>query len=205
MGFREEGRLKNHVKIDDCYFDDLLMALEMKDNHQKNDFSIRVMTESDIDSLSHTFCFPWTTFQKTLEKWQQYYVEQQAHGRTVCLLEASNQLIGYGSLLRVSQYPYFRDNKIPEINDIWIKEELRNRGFGKALITHLENMARDEDYEQIGIGVGLYRDYGPAQKLYVEMGYAPDGKGITYKYVYVTPGKPYPVDDDLITWMQKAL
>ena len=171
----------------------------------RSDFSIRVLKESDIDSLCHTFCFPWTTHQVTLEKWRRYYAEHQANNRIVCLLEASNQLIGYGSLLHFSQHPYFKDNKIPEINDIWIKEELRNRGFGKALITHLENRAHEEGDEKIGIGVGLYRDYGPAQKLYVEMGYVPDGKGITYKYVYVTPGEPYPVDDDLIVWMQKTL
>ena len=29
----------------------------------------------------------------------------------------------------------------------------------------------------VGIGVGLYEDYGPAQRLYIKRGYIPDGKG----------------------------
>lgn len=34
---------------------------------------------------------------------------------------------------------------------------------GKKLIEHIEAMARHEGYKTIGIGVGLYKDYGPAQ------------------------------------------
>lgn len=33
---------------------------------------------------------------------------------------------------------------------------------------------------KIGIGVGLYRDYGSAQRLYVKRGYTPDGKVIKW-------------------------
>jgi hypothetical protein len=52
-----------------------------------------------------TFCFSWTTLKETSEKWRRYYAEQQAHSRTVFLLEMPNQPIGYGSLLRASEYP----------------------------------------------------------------------------------------------------
>jgi len=55
------------------------------------------------------------------------------------------------------------------------------------------------------IGVGLYQDYGRAQKLYVHLGYVPNGLGITYKYNSVVPGDSYPVDDDLVIWLKKDL
>ena len=69
----------------------------------------------------------------------------------------------------------------------------------------IENLAIEEGYHQIGIGVGLYRDYGPAQKLYFQLGYIPDGNGITYKGLMTTPGQTYPLDDDLLLWLVKPL
>src|SRR5580700_10370596 len=62
-----------------------------------------------------------------------------------------------------------------------------------------------ESYDQIEIGVGLYRDYGPAQKLYFQLGYAPDGNGITYRGQPTIPGQTYTLDDDLILWLVKIL
>lgn len=113
--------------------------------------------------------------------------------------------MGYGSLLRKSEYPLYVDLSIPEINAIWIDENHRRHGLGKALIKWLENLALQDGFTQIGIGVGLYRDYGPAQKLYFKLGYCPDGNGITYKGKATTPGESYPLDDSLILWLQKGL
>jgi hypothetical protein len=66
-------------------------------------------------------------------------------------------------------------------------------------------MAHQENHSQIGIGVGLYNGYGRAQKLYVGLGYVPDGGGATYKGKRVVPGDSYPVDDDLLIWLKKDL
>lgn len=57
----------------------------------------------------------------------------------------------------------------------------------------------------IGIGVGLYADYGAAQRLYPKLGYRPDGRGITYREHPVAPGSSVPVDDDLVLWMTRRL
>ncbi len=53
--------------------------------------------------------------------------------------------------------------------------------------------------------MGLYRDYGPAQQLYFQLGYLPEGNGITYKGQPTTPGQSYPLDDHLILWLVKVL
>lgn len=166
---------------------------------------IRNLQEEDIEKLAHTFAAPWSSFEATLKLWQQYLKEQEEGIRTACVLERQHEFLGYGSLLRFSEYPCFRDNQIPEINAIWIHEHTRRQGLGRKLIEHLENMARQEGYQTIGIGVGLYQDYGPAQKLYVKLGYLPDGNGITYKCASVIAGEKYPVDDDLILWLSKPL
>ncbi len=63
--------------------------------------------------------------------------------------------------------------------------------------------------DTVGIGVGLYAGedggYGAAQRLYVNRGYIPDGKGITYNYKPAKPGVSYTLDDDLILWFIKKL
>jgi len=73
------------------------------------------------------------------------------------------------------------------------------------LVVYLEGMARLEGYREIGLGVGLYRDYGSAQRLYAKLGYVPDGRGVTYRGFPVEPGHLYRAGDDLILWLKKRL
>jgi hypothetical protein len=44
---------------------------------------------------------------------------------------------------------------------------------------HIHILNAIEEHTQIGIEVGLYLDYEAAQKLYFQLGYVPDGQGIT--------------------------
>jgi 8-oxo-dGTP pyrophosphatase MutT (NUDIX family)/ribosomal protein S18 acetylase RimI-like enzyme len=181
--------------------DDLLMILLPK--KPEPNILIRPMNERDIEALVHRFSFPWSSIEKTTEKWQTYHQEQRKNIRTVAVLEMNGQILGYASLLRQSKYPHFAD--FCEISDLWIDENYRRRGLGRQLIAWLENLCRQEGYPQIGIGVGLYRDYGSAQKLYWRLGYQPDGHGVTYQCRPVIPGEKYTVDDDLIVWLVKNL
>lgn len=201
MGFQEEGRLKNRVKVKDAYLDDIIMGLELT---QRNGI-IRPMEQGDIQALINNFCFPWSSIQATTEKWTRYFEEHQKPIRTVYVVENGSEIIGYASLVHISECPSFRQNGIPEINDVWIAQKWRKQGFGKRLIQHLEQSARLENYEKIGLGVGLYADYGAAQKLYIQLGYMPDGCGITYNYQTTIPGVSYPLDDALILWMTKHI
>ncbi len=57
----------------------------------------------------------------------------------------------------------------------------------------------------VGLGVGLYKDYGNAQRLYFKLGYCPDGNGISYNYETVPQGNSVPVDDDLCLWLIKNI
>jgi ribosomal protein S18 acetylase RimI-like enzyme len=166
---------------------------------------LQTLREEDLAGIIKKFTFPWTSLQATQEKWERYYAEQQTNIRTVCITKIDDEFVGYGSLLNDTEYLEFKNLGIPEINDVWISEEYRGNGFGKKMIQYLEAIAQKQDHKQVGIGVGLYKDYGFAQKLYVRMGYIPDGNGATYKYQSVIPGDTYPVDDDLIIWFKKDL
>ena len=164
---------------------------------------IRPLTNTDIPKIVTRYSFPWSTKEKTQALWDSYYQEQQEGIRTVAVIDKNHEILGYGSLLRKPECPFFAQKNIPEINAIWIDEEHRGRGLGTALIKWLEQLASQESHQQIGIGVGLYKDYGPAQKLYSKLGYSPDGNGITYKGQPAIAGQSYVLDDDLILWLTK--
>jgi GNAT superfamily N-acetyltransferase len=177
--------------------------MKYKKGSPDDGINIRPMSESDIAMIAIDHCPPWSTVQETKERWSKYYHEQQENIRTVGVIEQGQEILGYGSLFLKSSYPHF--SNVPEINDVWIYEEYRSRGLGTKLINWLEELAKKKGYKEIGIGFGLYADYGAAQKLYFRLGYAPDGHGVTYKYQPTIPGESYPLDDELILWLKKDL
>ncbi len=170
-----------------------------------DEFSIRAMTSEDIKQILHHFTFPWISLRDNEVKWNKNFEEQTKGIRTVYLIEDKKRILAYASFLRLSKYPNFSNLKIPEINDLWIDTDYRRQGFAKSLISALEKLALQEGYSKMGIGVGLYADYGPAQRLYCKLGYLPDACGITYQNAPVIPGKTYPLDDELILWLTKKL
>jgi GNAT superfamily N-acetyltransferase len=184
---------------------DKIKSLATDHKNKKDRVCIRPLQKTDIPSIVSRYSFPWSTPEKTEALWNTYYQEQEDKIRTVAILEKDHEILGYGSLLRKAECPFFSSKNIPEINAIWIGEDHRRQGLGTALIKWIENLATQEGYERIGIGVGLYRDYGSAQQLYFQLGYMPEGNGITYKGQTTTPGQSYPLDDDLIFWLTKTL
>jgi GNAT superfamily N-acetyltransferase len=166
--------------------------------------TIRPLRKEDIEVLGHLY-FPWSTQEETIAKWTSYLEEQERGTRMSRIIEQQGKIVGYGNLILSSEYPHFKKNNVPEISDIWVYEEYRKKGVATALIAHFEQLAKQEGCTLIGIGVGLYRDYGAAQRLYFQLGYKPDGEGITYKHATVIPGESYQVDDDLILWLTKRV
>jgi GNAT superfamily N-acetyltransferase len=116
----------------------------------------------------------------------------------------NNDAAGYVNVIFKSSYPYFLKQNIPEINDLSVISKYRRNGIGKALIDRCESYASDE-YDYIGLGVGLYKDYGSAQRLYTKNGYFFDGNGLMYKNAEVKPGNDVFVDDDLLLYLYKRI
>jgi GNAT superfamily N-acetyltransferase len=102
-------------------------------------------------------------------------------------------------------YSLFARLGIPELQDLNVLPEYRGRGIGAALVAACEDGARARGATEIGLAVGLGKSYGPAQRLYVRLGYMPDGNGITYDRITVTQGDVRPVDDHLCLMMVKTL
>lgn len=153
---------------------------------------LRPMTNQDAGPISAAFArIGW---DKPVDQYLRY-VEEADRGERVCLLaERGSEFVGYCTLVWSSAYPPFRDQGIPEISDLNVLPPFRRAGIGSALLQALEDVARGRG-ATVGLGVGLYADYGSAQRLYAARGYRPDGRGVMYDNRPVPPGESIPIDD----------
>ncbi len=134
--------------------------------------------------------------------------EAELGERLVWVAFVQDQFAGYVTLRWQSEYPSFKNQKIPEIMDLNVLPTFRKMGVGSQLLDLAEKQAATKS-GTVGIGVGLYAGedggYGAAQRLYVKRGYIPDGKGVTYNYQPTIPGNNYKLDDELVLWFTKKL
>lgn len=136
----------------------------------------------------------------------EHVLERQAKGDlTLYLLFAEGQAAGYGILNWQPKYPLYRKLEIPEVQDLNVLPAFRRRGFAAALIGHCEDLARRSGKTQMGIAVSVHGSFGPAQRLYFKLGYAPDGTGVTYDRSPVDFAAFKPVDDQLCMMLVKDL
>ena len=165
---------------------------------------IRDLTEADLPALSATEGGNgWRGGDHWI--WRQYLDEQAAGVRDLLACAENGQMVGYVTLLWRSHYLPFAEARIPEISDLVTALAWRRRGLAEAMIGVCEARARQAGHPVIGLGVGLYADYGAAQRLYARLGYRPDGRGVWYGAEPAIPGQTYRLDDDLVLFLTKAL
>lgn len=135
-------------------------------------------------------------------------LQEQAEGRRRFFLAvdaASAAIAGYVQLNARPLYAGFRRFDIPEIQDLNVHPDYRRRGIGARLVTYCEDLARSEGKTDMGISVGLHTSFGSAQRLYVRMGYLPDGAGVAYDDEIVRMGDMRVIDDNLTLKLTKNL
>ena len=161
---------------------------------------LRDLTAGMIDELAAAFR-NWPKTRASFVRW----VERVADGSyDMIVADVEGRIIGYTGIHWTSDYPPFAAEGIPEINDFNVLPEFRRRGFGTTLLDEAEaRIALRSDVA--GIGVGLYADYGSAQRMYVKRGYIPDGRGISHGVAPVVPGSSVRIDDDVALWFTKRL
>ena len=163
---------------------------------------IRPMEASDADAMAAAFqAIGWT---KSTEVYRGYYSEQEAGTRNVLVATIDGEFTGYVTVQWYAAYePYKRDG-LPEIEDLNVLPAYQRRGIGSALLDASESLAVGRA-DGVGIRVGLTAEYGAAQRLYVQRGYVPDGRGIAWKGEPVKHGAEVRADDDLTLCMRKRL
>ncbi len=166
--------------------------------------SIRTIQKNDIIKIVTAFNEP-VGCEGRFEKYiNRCFKQNEKKERVTFIAFINNEIAGYANILYKSSYPHFLEKNIPEINDLMVRLKYRRKGIGKMLIDKCEEFASHK-YDYIGLGVGLYRDYGSAQKLYTKNGYILDGNGLMYNNVQVKPGRDVFVDDDLLLYLYKKI
>lgn len=163
---------------------------------------IRMLQPGDSGPIVAAFAaIGW---DKPRHLYERYQAEQQLNQRVVLVAFVEAAFAGYITIAWTSHYPPFEHERIPEIQDFNVLPHVRRRGIGTRLLDEAERRVAQRS-AVVGIGVGLYADYGAAQRLYVRRGYVPDGRGVAYRQQQVAPGRQVRLDDDLVLYFTKQL
>jgi GNAT superfamily N-acetyltransferase len=166
------------------------------------DINIRFLQAGDIPEIAAAFAaLGWN---KPASQYECYLAEQTAGERTVLVAFADEVFAGYVTICWQSHHPPFYAENIPEIVDFNVLPHLRRQGYGGSLMDEAERLVAERS-PIVGIGVGMYADYGAAQRMYVRRGYIPDGRGLFASGYPAQYGEQVIVDDDLVLYFYKLL
>jgi GNAT superfamily N-acetyltransferase len=161
---------------------------------------IRTLRSDDTDVLAEAFA----NWPKPRELFETYADRAATGDLDVLVAVADGRMAGFLIIEPHSSYPPFRAGNIPEIGDFNVLPHERGHGVGTALMDEAERRVA-EGSSVVGLGVGLYADYGAAQRMYVRRGYVPDGAGVVLDGVSVPPGTLIRLDDDPVLMFTKVL
>ena len=164
--------------------------------------TIRDLCQEDPAQISAAF--DQIGWNKPAAQYDGYLSEQAEGERHVLVAVAGGLFAGYLTVKWKPEYPSFADAGIPEIQDLNVLPRYRRRGIATALMDGAEALVRERS-STVGIGVGMYPDYGNAQRLYVLRGYVPDGCGLTYNCRVLATMESTVNDDDLVLYFTKRL
>lgn len=156
--------------------------------------------KADFTALADAFA----TWPKPAALFEAYRVAQSAGRIEVLAARVDDGVAGYCLVEWESSYPFFRAERIPEVADLNVLPARRGRGAGGLLLARAEELISTRS-ATAGLRVGLYADYGVAQRMYVRHGYLPDGRGVTVDGRIVAPGATIALDDDAVLAFTRSL
>ena len=162
--------------------------------------AIRALRDGDPEVFAAAFtAIGWN---KPVQQYEKYLAEQEAGLRDVLVATVDEEFAGYVTVWWESPYEPFEG--IPEISDFNVLPKFRRRGIGSGLMDAAEARVAERS-DVVGIDVGLYPDYGTAQRMYVRRGYIPDGRGLIYDGRQVPPMETVRNDDSACLMFTKSL
>ena len=179
-----------------------VMVSVMSSEQRNQKLEIRSLTEQDPEVISAAFTeIDWN---KSIAQYQRYLEEQKNGSRDVLVALVKGEFAGYATIKWQPDYAPFQEDGIPEVKDLNVLPAYRRRGIGTSLMDRAEERISERS-SIAGIGVGMYADYGNAQRMYVLRGYVPDGRGLTYRSKVLKPMEHTVNDDDLVLYFTKML
>ncbi len=165
-------------------------------------FTLRDLQSQDAALLESAFS--QQGWNKPASQYCTYLDQKKLGQRDVVVACLEGEIAGYVTVLQRSEYEPFSSKNIPEISDLNVLKKFQRKGLGKILVEEAERIIKPHSLVA-GLGVGVLKDYGPAMRLYVKLGYMLDGNGPTYRCKALEYGEQVKVDDDLLLWMTKNL
>lgn len=163
---------------------------------------LRKIRKSDCPTISQAF--QRQGWEKPISQYDRYVALQERGERDVIIAEWDEEFAGYLTIRWKSDYVSFRNQDIPEIVDFNVLKKFQRHGIGTCLMDEAEERIKKKS-EFAGIGFGVYKDYGPAQILYINRGYIPDGNGLIKNSIPLKHGDTVTVDDSLVFFLTKKL
>ena len=161
------------------------------------------MIPSDPQIITHEEHLQGWTHQKE-EKYLQR-LQDATIGKCVALIaEYKGNVAGYLSIYPNSKGGAFGGKGLPELVDFGVLQKYRRQGIGNTLMQTAETIAKDYA-DTVYLGVGLHRDYGAAQRMYVKRGYIPDGSGLWWQGKQLEPYAELKNDNEAVIYMSKDL
>ena len=135
---------------------------------------------------------------------QTHFADHAAGEGVTFLAFGGEALAGYVTIRWRSNNPQFRRENIPLIHHLAVFPEFQRRGVATRLMEEAERLIATRA-DKVGITVGLFDAYGPAQRLYARRGYVPDGRGVCQGQRPLQKGETVTMNHDLILWLTKDL
>jgi GNAT superfamily N-acetyltransferase len=168
----------------------------------RDGLAIQLVGEGNFESAVR-FLIEWVSDGEDAAR---RYLADHAEPDGVSLIAVSGtDAVGYAAIAWESNYAGFRSRGIPLLHQIAVSEPWRRRGIATLLMDAAERLARDRGVAALGITVGLFDEYGPAQRMYGRRGYIPDGRGACQGQRPLSKGMRVSMDHDLIIWLTKDL
>jgi GNAT superfamily N-acetyltransferase len=134
------------------------------------------------------------------------YLADHAEPDGISLIATSgSDAVGYLAIVWEPSYTGFQSRGIPLVHQIAVGGPWRRRGVATLLMDAAETVARDRGTSTLGIAVGLFDEYGPAQRMYARRGFIPDGRGACQGQRPLSKGMQVTMDHDLIIGLTKDL
>ena len=171
--------------------------------YNEQDILIRDMVESDAQIITDEEHLQGWTHQKA-DKYLKRLSDAMEKKCIALVAEYKGNVAGYLNVYPNSVGGAFGGQGLPELVDFGVLQKYRNNGIGNTLMQVAENIAK-KYADIVYLGVGLHKDYGAAQRMYVKRGFIPDGSGLWWKGKQLEPYADLKNDNEAVIYMAKKL
>lgn len=102
---------------------------------------------------------------------KKYYLEKVLRVSNACFLAEINQEIVGFALAEKKEVPPFRTVKVVELEELFVKDQYRNKGIGKMLIDYFLNWAKNSGFDKAAVNVYFMNEKGI--EFYKREGFVP--------------------------------